>query len=152
MISNSKMKVRAKRIAVRALTRSHLFSAQRVSSRAALDGEGPRSRRLRYSSDGGCRPGVDAFPRRKPATASAIRAASTLDWRALINCVIALATGRSLAVSAARDDTRFFGFPAFKLEDAKHIRSDRNSKREARNDSDTSPTYGLGIRQCGLEL
>ena len=35
--------------------------------------------------------------------------------------MIELATGRSLAVSAARDDTRFFGFPAFKVADAKHV-------------------------------
>jgi hypothetical protein len=35
--------------------------------------------------------------------------------------VIELATGRSLAVSAARDDTRFFVFPAFKVADAKHV-------------------------------
>ena len=34
--------------------------------------------------------------------------------------MIELATGRSLAVSAARDDTRILGFPAFKVADAKH--------------------------------
>ena len=70
------------------------------------------------------RSGVNTFPLRKHVTASAIPVASTPDCRALINCVIELATGRSLAVCAARDDTLFFGFPAFKVADAKH-RHDR---------------------------
>ena len=62
------------------------------------------------------RPGVNAFPLRKPVPASAIHAASTPDGRALINCMIELATGRSLAVSAARDDTRFLVFLPSRLQ------------------------------------
>ena len=45
------------------------------------------------------RPGVDAFPLRKPVTASAMRTRLLL-IDAIDSCVIELATGRSLAVCA----------------------------------------------------
>ena len=94
----------------------------RVIPRLAKRAEGPPSRRLRYASNGGCQSGVVAIPLRKPATAAAMHHPSTLDRRALKKYVTEPATGRSLAVCAARDDPHQNATRRFEVEDfAKQI-------------------------------